>query len=100
MIYAGSLVFVKPHGRVDRRNIGNWWQFMKGADWRHLYGPGSSIEDLQQHLVVHVAYSDAEALRSRAWPTCVPNWAKPSAWRQFRHVVQGPVIVDSCQSEQ
>jgi len=61
MIYAGSLVFVKPTGPIDRRNIGNWWQFMKGADWRHPYGPDSSIEGLEQHPVVHVSFADAEA---------------------------------------
>src|SRR4029453_7133140 len=31
MLYAGSLVFVQPSGPVDRRNIGNWWAFMRGA---------------------------------------------------------------------
>ena len=61
MIYAGSLVFVKPSGPVDRRNIGNWWQFLRGADWRHPQGPASGIEQRADHPVVHVAYADAEA---------------------------------------
>jgi formylglycine-generating enzyme required for sulfatase activity len=61
MLYAGSLVFVKPPGPVDRSQIGNWWQFMRGADWRHPRGPSSSLEGLQQHPVVHVCYSDAQA---------------------------------------
>jgi formylglycine-generating enzyme required for sulfatase activity len=61
MLYAGSLVFVRPEGRVDRRDIGNWWQFMRRADWRHPRGPQSSIDGLEQHPVVHVAYADAEA---------------------------------------
>ena len=61
MLYAGSLVFVQPNGPVDRRNIGNWWTFMRGADWRHPYGPGSSVAGLDRHPVVHVAFSDAEA---------------------------------------
>jgi formylglycine-generating enzyme required for sulfatase activity len=61
MIYAGSLVFVKPDGPVDRKNIGNWWQFMRAANWRHPYGPGSSIDGKQEYPVVHVAYVDAEA---------------------------------------
>ena len=65
MLYAGSLVFVKPTGPIDRRNIGNWWQFMAGADWRHPYGPESSIADLQDHPVVHVCFADAEAFA--AW---------------------------------
>jgi len=61
LLYPGSLVFVKPSGPVDRFQIGNWWQFMRGADWRHPRGPASSLEGLQQHPVVHVSYSDAEA---------------------------------------
>ena len=64
MLYAGSLVFVRPGGPVDRLNIGNWWTYMKGAQWRHPQGMGSSIEHHERHPVVHVAFSDAEALRS------------------------------------
>jgi len=65
MLYAGSLVFVRPDGPVDRRDFRNWWHFMKGADWRHPYGPDSSVEGLDGHPVVHVAFSDAEAFA--AW---------------------------------
>ena len=61
MLYAGSLVFVRPSGPVDTRDFNNWWQFMKGADWRHPYGPETSNEGLDTHPVVHVAYVDAEA---------------------------------------
>jgi formylglycine-generating enzyme required for sulfatase activity len=35
MLYSGSLVFFKPEGPVDRQNIGNWWRYEPGADWRH-----------------------------------------------------------------
>jgi formylglycine-generating enzyme required for sulfatase activity len=72
MLYAGSLVFIKPSGPVDRRNIGNWWQFMKDANWRHPYGPDSSIAGMDQHPVVHVAFIDAEAFakwEGKALPT-------------------------------
>ena len=31
MLYAGSLVFTKPAGPVDRRDFANWWQYMRGA---------------------------------------------------------------------
>jgi formylglycine-generating enzyme required for sulfatase activity len=65
MLYAGSLVFVKPAGPVDLRDIRNWWQFMRGADWRHPYGPESGLGDLARHPVVHVNYGDAEAFA--AW---------------------------------
>ncbi len=37
-LYAGSLVFTPPSRPVDLRNWGEWWRFLKGADWRHLMG--------------------------------------------------------------
>ena len=58
MLYAGSLVFFKPTGPVDRQNIGNWWQYERGADWRHPRGASSSVDGLEQHPVVHVAFTD------------------------------------------
>jgi formylglycine-generating enzyme required for sulfatase activity len=61
MLYAGSLVFIKPPGAVDRRNIRNWWHYVRGADWRHPYGPESGLKGLAEHPVVHVTYGDAEA---------------------------------------
>jgi formylglycine-generating enzyme len=61
MLYAGSLVFTPPNHRVDLRNWGEWWRFLKGADWRRPYGPNSNINGLDDHPVVHVAYSDALA---------------------------------------
>jgi sulfatase modifying factor 1 len=61
MLVPSSLVFVQPKGRVDMRNIGNWWMFMRGADWRHPYGPKSTLNGLDRHPVVHIAFSDAEA---------------------------------------
>jgi formylglycine-generating enzyme required for sulfatase activity len=41
MLYAGSLVFTPPSHQVDLRNWGEWWTFLKRADWRHPYGPKS-----------------------------------------------------------
>lgn len=61
MLYAGSLVFWKPEGKVDLRDWGRWWTFLKGADWRHPYGPKSSITGRDEYPVVHVAYADALA---------------------------------------
>jgi formylglycine-generating enzyme len=61
MLQAGSLVFTPPDHPVDLRNWGEWWRFTFGAHWRAPYGPGSSIEGLDDHPVVHVAYSDAVA---------------------------------------
>jgi formylglycine-generating enzyme required for sulfatase activity len=61
MLYAGSLVFSPPAHPVDLSNWSEWWTFLKGADWRHPYGPKSSIKGLEDHPVVHVAYTDALA---------------------------------------
>jgi len=61
MLYAGSLVFAPPARPVDLRNWGEWWTFLKGADWRHPYGPKSNINNLDHHPVVHVSFSDALA---------------------------------------
>ena len=61
MLYAGSLVFSPPSHPIDLRDWSQWWTFLKGADWRHPYGPDSNIAGLDNHPVVHVAYRDAEA---------------------------------------
>lgn len=61
MLYAGSLVFWPPRQPVDLRNWAEWWSFLKGADWRHPYGPKTSINVHDNHPVVHVSYSDALA---------------------------------------
>lgn len=61
MAQPGSLVFAKAAGAVDMSDIGNWWSFVHGADWRHPTGPDSTIAGLDDHPVVHVAYADAEA---------------------------------------
>jgi formylglycine-generating enzyme required for sulfatase activity len=61
MLYKGSLVFTPPDHPVDLRLWGQWWTLLKGADWRHPYGPKSSINGLDNHPVVHVAYTDALA---------------------------------------
>ncbi|MFZ2069629.1 MAG: formylglycine-generating enzyme family protein [Xanthobacteraceae bacterium] len=61
MLYAGSLVFTPPNHPVDLKNWGEWWTFLKGANWRHPYGPNSNINALDNHPVVHVAYADALA---------------------------------------
>jgi formylglycine-generating enzyme required for sulfatase activity len=73
MLKPGSLVFTPPRHRVaDLRDWSQWWRFQFGADWRHPYGPGSSIRGLEEHPVVHVAWRDAEAYAAwagKALPT-------------------------------
>ncbi len=58
MLYAGSLVFQQPTGPVDLR-VPTWWDFRRGANWRKPLGPDSDLEELEEHPVVHVAYTDA-----------------------------------------
>jgi sulfatase modifying factor 1 len=61
MLYAGSLVFVRPRSTFNLHDWSQWWQFMKDADWRHPYGPKSGINTLDHHPVLHVSFSDAQA---------------------------------------
>lgn len=52
---------------TDRENImgstpeAPWWLGVHGADWSHPGGPGSNIDGLGQHPVVHVSWNDAMA---------------------------------------
>ena len=57
----GSLVFGMTDGPVDLGDFRNWWTWTPGAYWRRPLGPGSSLDGLDDHPVVHVAYPDAVA---------------------------------------
>jgi formylglycine-generating enzyme len=56
-----SSVFVQPAGPVDLSNQYNWWTLVPGADWRHPRGPETTIDSLERHPVVHLAWDDVEA---------------------------------------
>ena len=60
-LVAGSVVFSPPDHAVPLNNHLQWWSYVKGANWRHPLGPGSSIEGKGKLPVVHVAYDDALA---------------------------------------
>lgn len=57
----GSLVFIKPPGPVDMGDPSNWWEYAPGAHWRSPHGGASSLEGLEDHPVVHIAWRDAAA---------------------------------------
>ncbi|CCH77417.1 Sulfatase-modifying factor 1 [Nostocoides japonicum T1-X7] len=57
----GSMVFVGTPGPVDLRHLSQWWRWTPGASWRAPLGPGSSVDGLGDHPVVHVAHEDAVA---------------------------------------
>jgi formylglycine-generating enzyme required for sulfatase activity len=72
MLKPGSLVFRPPGKPVDLRNWGEWWEFRFGTNWRQPYGRGTSIDGLDDHPVVHVAWTDVVAYAAwagKALPT-------------------------------
>jgi formylglycine-generating enzyme required for sulfatase activity len=66
MLAPGSLVFTPPRTPVSTQDASAWWTWTTGASWRHPTGPGSSIEGLEHHPVVHVCHEDALAYASWA----------------------------------
>jgi sulfatase modifying factor 1 len=60
-LVAGSVVFTPPDHEVPLNNHFQWWNYVKGADWRHPRGPESDLKGKEKHPVVHVGYPDAEA---------------------------------------
>jgi formylglycine-generating enzyme required for sulfatase activity len=67
----GSAVFEMTPVPVDT-SVPSWWDFRIGASWRAPLGPGSSIEGIGDHPVVHIAYADTEAYAAwagKALPT-------------------------------
>ncbi|MGB6984763.1 MAG: formylglycine-generating enzyme family protein [Candidatus Aquilonibacter sp.] len=57
----GSLVFRPTRGPVDLNDWSQWWEWTPGALWRRPLGPDSSLDGLEDHPVVHVAFEDAQA---------------------------------------
>lgn len=58
----GSFVFTPPdtpEARLD--DHWRWWRFVEGTQWRHPFGPGSTIEGKDDYPVVQVSWNDAEA---------------------------------------
>ena len=61
MLVPSSVVFRQAPGAVDLSGRPTWWTYVPGADWRHPHGPGTSLQGLWRHPVVHIAFEDAEA---------------------------------------
>lgn len=61
LLTPGSLVFRQPDHPVELQNPSDWWQWTSGACWRHPQGPGTGIENILDHPVVHVSHEDAMA---------------------------------------
>jgi sulfatase modifying factor 1 len=60
-LVAGAVVFAPTDHEVPLNNHYQWWNYVKGANWRHPLGPGSDIKGKEKYPVVQIAYPDAEA---------------------------------------
>jgi len=61
LLEPSSLVFKPSLGQVDFKNFTQWWEWKRGADWKHPQGTGSSIEGRDDYPVVQVSWDDAMA---------------------------------------
>lgn len=61
LLVPGAMVFIAPTAPVDRGDWRAWWRMVEGAHWRCPSGPGSNLAGREDHPVVHVSFSDAEA---------------------------------------
>jgi sulfatase modifying factor 1 len=61
VLVAASLVFTPTSGPVPLNNAAQWWRWVKGADWKHPEGPGSSIKGKDNYPVVQISWDDAMA---------------------------------------
>ncbi len=69
LLVPASVVFRRPVYRAGLRDHYQWWTYVRGANWRHPLGPGSSLKGLAKHPVVHVAFEDACAYATWAGKT-------------------------------
>jgi formylglycine-generating enzyme len=60
VLVPGSVVFTPPSHAVPLDKGMQWWAYVPGANWRHPQGPSSTIKNLENYPVVHIAYEDAE----------------------------------------
>ena len=56
-----AAVFIMPSGNVDLNDIGSWWRYVRGANWKHPGGPDTSIEGREHMPAVALTYEDAVA---------------------------------------
>ena len=96
MIYAASLVFSPPQSVTDLRDWSQWWDFMKGADWRHPYGPKSNINARDHHPVVHVCFQTRLPTPNGPARTCQPRPNGNSPRAAGSMVPNSPGAMNSC----
>lgn len=60
-LVAGSVVFSPLAAEVSLDDKDQWGQYIKGANWKHPEGAGSTIEGKDNYPVVQIAWEDANA---------------------------------------
>ncbi|MCT3832451.1 formylglycine-generating enzyme family protein [Elizabethkingia anophelis] len=61
ILVEASLVFKPTKEQVPLDNPNIWWEWRKGADWKHPQGLGTSIKGKENYPVVHISWDDANA---------------------------------------
>ena len=73
--FGDSFVLEMMISEEAKKNIANavaaapWWLPVKGADWRHPFGPDTNLDGKMDHPVVHVSWNDALAFCTWAGKT-------------------------------
>ena len=60
-LQAGSMVFYIKKEITSLVDFSQWWQWVKGANWKQPLGPNSTIEGKENYPVIHICYTDAIA---------------------------------------
>jgi formylglycine-generating enzyme required for sulfatase activity len=61
LLVAASLVFTALSKPIPLNDASQWWNWVKGANWRQPEGPGTSIKGKENYPVVHISWDDANA---------------------------------------
>ena len=64
LLVPGALVFQKSTGPVNLKSYFNWWAWVPGTNWKNPKGPQTSISELEDHPVVHIAYEDGKPMQN------------------------------------